>query len=75
MGSCRPNIFRSEAGGCSRRDPPEYEDKGNPYYATTRLWDEGLIDAAETRDLLGLVLAVTLNAPIAGRAQFGLFRM
>jgi len=53
----------------------KYEDEGNPYYATARLWDDGIIDPAQTRDVLGLAFAATLNAPIADRAQFGVFRM
>jgi 3-methylcrotonyl-CoA carboxylase beta subunit len=52
-----------------------YENEGNPYYATARLWDDGIIDPAQTRDVLGLAFAVTLNAPIPARAQFGVFRM
>ncbi len=52
-----------------------YEDEGNPYHATARLWDDGIIDPAQTRDVLGLAFSVTLNAPIPERAQFGLFRM
>ena len=52
-----------------------YEDEGNPYYATARLWDDGIIDPAQTRDVLGLAFAAALNAPIPERAQFGVFRM
>jgi 3-methylcrotonyl-CoA carboxylase beta subunit len=52
-----------------------YEDEGNPYYATARLWDDGIIDPVQTRDVLGLALAATLNAPIPERARFGIFRM
>jgi 3-methylcrotonyl-CoA carboxylase beta subunit len=52
-----------------------YETEGNPYYATARLWDDGIIDPAQTRDILGLAFAATLNRPIPARAQFGLFRM
>ena len=52
-----------------------YEDEGNPYHATARGWDDGIIDPAQTRDVLGLALAAALNAPIAERAAFGLFRM
>ncbi|MEK7343041.1 MAG: carboxyl transferase domain-containing protein [Pseudomonadota bacterium] len=52
-----------------------FEDEGNPYYATARLWDDGVIDPAQTRDVLGLAFAATLNAPIGERAQFGVFRM
>jgi 3-methylcrotonyl-CoA carboxylase beta subunit len=52
-----------------------YESEGDPYYASARLWDDGIIDPAQTRDVLGLAYAATLNAPIPERAQFGLFRM
>lgn len=53
----------------------KYEDEGNPYYATARLWDDGVIDPAQTRDVLGLALAASLEAPIPDRPAFGLFRM
>lgn len=53
----------------------KYEDEGNPYYATARLWDDGIIDPVQTRDVLGLAFAATLNAPIPEHAQFGIFRM
>ncbi|WP_084399852.1 carboxyl transferase domain-containing protein [Henriciella aquimarina] len=53
----------------------KYEREGNPWYATARLWDDGVIDPAQTRDVLGLAFAATLNAPIPERAQFGIFRM
>ncbi len=53
----------------------KYEREGSPYYATARLWDDGIIDPAQTRDVLGLAFAATLNAPIAERPQFGIFRM
>ncbi|GAO38333.1 putative acyl-CoA carboxylase beta chain [Sphingomonas changbaiensis NBRC 104936] len=52
-----------------------YEDEGNPYHATARLWDDGVIDPAQTRDVLGLAFAATLNAAIPERPQFGVFRM
>ncbi|HEY4546144.1 MAG TPA: carboxyl transferase domain-containing protein [Pedomonas sp.] len=52
-----------------------YEAEGNPYFATARLWDDGIIDPAQTRDVVGLALSATLNAPIPERAQFGIFRM
>ncbi|MFL6764266.1 MAG: carboxyl transferase domain-containing protein [Sphingomicrobium sp.] len=52
-----------------------YEDEGNPWHATALLWDDGIIDPAQTRDVLGLAFAATLNAPIPERAQFGVFRM
>ncbi len=53
----------------------KYEDEGNPYYATARLWDDGVIDPAQTRDVLGLAFAATLEAPIPERPGFGVFRM
>ncbi|MGI9377636.1 MAG: carboxyl transferase domain-containing protein [Tsuneonella suprasediminis] len=53
----------------------KYEDEGNPYYATARLWDDGVIDPAQTRDVLGLSLAAALEAPIPERPAFGVFRM
>ena len=53
----------------------KYEDEGNPYYATARLWDDGVIDPAQTRDVLGLAFAAAINAPIAERPSFGVFRM
>jgi len=52
----------------------KYEDEGNPYHATARLWDDGIIDPAQTRDVLGLAFAATLNAPVEERG-FGVFRM
>ncbi|MBB5685141.1 carboxyl transferase domain-containing protein [Sphingobium boeckii] len=53
----------------------KYEDEGNPWHATARLWDDGIIDPAQTRDVLGLAFAATLEAPIAERPAFGVFRM
>ena len=52
----------------------QYETQGHPYYATARLWDDGIIDPAETRMVLGLGLSAALNAPI-GKTEFGVFRM
>lgn len=53
----------------------KYEDEGNPYYATARLWDDGVIDPVQTRDVLGLAFAACLEAPIAETPRFGVFRM
>ena len=53
-----------------RRSAQRYEDEGNPYYATARLWDDGIIDPAQTRDVLGLALSAALNAPIPPSAAF-----
>ncbi|MCK1267349.1 3-methylcrotonyl-CoA carboxylase beta subunit [Bradyrhizobium sp. GM2.2] len=52
----------------------QYESQGHPYYATARLWDDGVIDPADTRLVLGLGLSVASNAPIEP-TKFGLFRM
>ncbi len=52
----------------------QYEDQGHPYYATARIWDDGVIDPADTRRLLALGLSASLNAPIP-ETKFGLFRM
>jgi acetyl-CoA carboxylase carboxyltransferase component len=52
----------------------KYEREGSPYYATARLWDDGVIDPAHTRDLLALGLSAAYNAPIPD-AKFGIFRM
>ncbi len=53
----------------------KYEDEGNPWFATARLWDDGIIDPAQTRDVLGLAFAACLNAPVEEGAGFGVFRM
>ncbi len=53
----------------------KFEEEGNPYHATARLWDDGIIDPLQTRDVLGLAFAATLNAPIDEKARFGVFRM
>ncbi len=52
----------------------KYEEQGHPYYASARLWDDGVIDPAETRQTLGLALSAALNQPIA-ETRFGVFRM
>ncbi|MBX9959526.1 MAG: methylcrotonoyl-CoA carboxylase [Burkholderiaceae bacterium] len=52
----------------------QYEEQGHPYYASARLWDDGIIDPADTRRVLALGLSAALNAPIAD-TKFGVFRM
>ena len=52
----------------------KYETEGNPYYSTARLWDDGIIDPADTRAYLGLGLSISYNAPIR-EPRFGVFRM
>ena len=80
------NVARSPGGGSY--DTPEelqvlttkapirdqYEHQGNPYYATARLWDDGIIDPADTRTVLALGLSASFNAPY-GRPDWGVFRM
>ena len=52
----------------------QYEHQGHPDYASARLWDDGIIDPAETRTVLGLAISAALNAPIE-ETKFGVFRM
>ena len=52
----------------------QYEEQGHPYYASARLWDDGVIDPAQTRQVLGLAISAALNRPI-GETRFGVFRM
>jgi 3-methylcrotonyl-CoA carboxylase beta subunit len=58
------------------KDPirARYESEGDPYHATARLWDDGIIDPTQTRDVLGLAISASLNAPIPP-TRFGVFRM
>jgi len=57
----------------------QYEHQGHPYYATARLWDDGVIDPLQTRTVVGLALSACANAPLdgaeAGGASYGVFRM
>ena len=52
----------------------KYEAEGNPYYSTARLWDDGIIDPVDTRRVLALGIAASLNAPTP-ETTFGVFRM
>ena len=52
----------------------QYERQGHPYYASARLWDDGIIDPADTRRVLGLAISASINAPIE-QDRFGVFRM
>lgn len=58
------------------KDPilKKYEVEGSPYYSSARLWDDGVIDPADTRKVLALSLSAALNAPIPS-TKFGIFRM
>jgi 3-methylcrotonyl-CoA carboxylase beta subunit len=75
--------LRLKGGACESADEEEafkapirqqYEDQGHPYYASARLWDDGVIDPTDTRRVLALALSASLNAPIA-ETRFGVFRM
>jgi len=52
----------------------QYEREGHPYYASARLWDDGVIDPADTRKVLGLAISAALNKPVEA-TRFGVFRM
>jgi 3-methylcrotonyl-CoA carboxylase beta subunit len=52
----------------------QYENQGNPYYSTARLWDDGVIDPADTRTVVGLALSVVGQAPLEP-VSYGVFRM
>ena len=52
----------------------DYDAQGSPYYSSARLWDDGIIDPAQTRDVLGLCISASLNAPVE-TTRFGVFRM
>jgi acetyl-CoA carboxylase carboxyltransferase component len=52
----------------------KYETEGNPYHSTARLWDDGVIDPVDTRQVLALALSVVLNSPVE-EDSFGVFRM
>ena len=63
VGSADPNEIRAK-----------YEHEGNPYYSTSRLWDDGIIDPLDTRKVVALGISAALNAPIP-ETTFGIFRM
>ncbi|MEX2337049.1 MAG: carboxyl transferase domain-containing protein, partial [Aquisalimonadaceae bacterium] len=75
-GLARDGTHWSEDDEAAFKQPirAQYEAEGNPYYATARLWDDGVIDPADTRMVLGLGISASLNAP-AEQTRFGLFRM
>jgi len=70
----KPAMTPEEAEEFKRPILEKYETEGNPYYSTARLWDDGVIDPADTRQVLGLALSVVLNAP-KEEGGFGVFRM
>jgi 3-methylcrotonyl-CoA carboxylase beta subunit len=82
LATVRRDGIEAEGGDWSKEDEEtfkapirqQYEEQGHPYYATARLWDDGVVDPAQSRRILGLSLSAALNAPIA-QTHFGLFRM
>src|SRR5215216_6730980 len=70
----KPAMPQSEADEFKRPILEKYENEGNPYHSTARLWDDGVIDPVDTRQVLGLALSVVLNSPVEEH-NFGVFRM
>ena len=70
----KPAMTPDEVAEFERPTREKYEREGHPFYATARLWDDGVIDPAETRTVLSLALSATYNAPIPD-SEFGVFRM
>ncbi len=66
---CRSDREGSQPEPCHR-----YDREGAPEFASARLWDDGVIDPAQTRDVLGLSISAALNAPVP-ETRFGVFRM
>ena len=82
LSTVRRDGIEAKGGAWSKEDEEafkapirdQYEVQGHPYYATARMWDDGVVDPAQTRRILGLSLSAALNAPIQP-TQFGVFRM
>ncbi|HEY7575798.1 MAG TPA: carboxyl transferase domain-containing protein [Thermoanaerobaculia bacterium] len=70
----KPAMRPEEVAEFERPTREKYEQEGNPYYSTARLWDDGVLDPAETRTALGLAISASYNAPIE-ETEFGVFRM
>jgi 3-methylcrotonyl-CoA carboxylase beta subunit len=82
LAQVRRDGIEARGGSWSREDEEafkapireQYEHQGHPYYASARLWDDGVIDPVDTRMVLGLGLSAALNAPVED-TRFGVFRM
>ena len=74
LASVREEMTAEEAEAFKAPIRAQYEQQGNPYYSSARLWDDGVIDPADTRTVLGLALSVAANAPIEA-VSYGVFRM
>jgi 3-methylcrotonyl-CoA carboxylase beta subunit/propionyl-CoA carboxylase len=70
----KPAMTSEEVAEFERPTREKYEVEGNPYYSTARLWDDGVLDPAETRSALSLAISAAYNAPIE-ETEFGVFRM
>jgi acetyl-CoA carboxylase carboxyltransferase component len=70
----KPRLTPEEVAAFERPTREKYETEGSPYYSTARLWDDGVLDPAETRAALALAISASYNAPIA-ETRFGVFRM
>jgi 3-methylcrotonyl-CoA carboxylase beta subunit len=70
----KPAMTTNEADEFKRPILEKYENEGNPYHSTARLWDDGVIDPMDTRQVLGLALSIVLNSPVKEQS-FGVFRM
>ena len=70
----QPALSEAEQAAFKQPILDRYEHEGSPYYASARLWDDGILDPAETRSVLALALSACLNAPIRD-SRFGIFRM
>jgi len=74
LATVRGDMTDEEAEAFKAPIRAQYEEQGNPYYSTARLWDDGVIDPADTRTVLGLALSATANAPLEP-VSYGVFRM
>jgi len=70
----KPLMTEEEVAEFERPTREKYDEEGNPYYSTARLWDDGVLDPAETRTVLSLAISASYNAPIE-ETEFGVFRM
>jgi 3-methylcrotonyl-CoA carboxylase beta subunit/propionyl-CoA carboxylase len=70
----QPALSPAEAEAFKQPTLDKYEAEGSPYYSTARLWDDGILDPAETRRVLTLALSASLNAPVEA-TRYGIFRM
>jgi acetyl-CoA carboxylase carboxyltransferase component len=70
----KPVMSDAEVSEFERPTREKYEVEGSPYYSTARLWDDGVLDPAETRTTLVLAISAAYNAPVP-ETEFGVFRM